>query len=118
MLSGMNKKKLENKIAGIKQAIAGLGHLRPGTLYERYSVCGKKGCRCSRAKMPQEHGPYHYLSYTFEGKSHTEFVSARRVADVKNELRNYGELMRLVKELIDCSISLAKLRRKEYNIKK
>ena len=34
-------------------------------------MCGKPECRCVRRKDPIKHGPYHYLSYTFEGKSHT-----------------------------------------------
>lgn len=111
MLSDMNEKNLQRKIDRIKGEIAGLGPLRPGTLYERRSVCGKPGCRCTRAKRPIKHGPYHYLSYTFKGKSYTEFVRAKEVAAVREEIGNYRRLMKLVKLLVDCSIKLARLRK-------
>lgn len=49
---------LENQIERLKQEIAGLGDLRPGSLSEQYNVCGKAGCRC-KASPPQKHGPYY-----------------------------------------------------------
>jgi hypothetical protein len=107
----MNRNNLRRKIERIKHRIAALGPLRPGTLYKRESVCGKPGCRCSRRRKPVRHGPYHYLSYTFEGKSHTEFVPADQVDRVKEQVRNYTRLMALVRSLVDCSIKLAKLRK-------
>ena len=64
----MSTKTFQRSIARIKREIIELGHLRPGTLYSRYSVCGKPGCRCARKRKPLKHGPYHYLSYTFAGK--------------------------------------------------
>lgn len=109
MLSDMGKKTLQNKIERLKQQIVNLGPLRPGTLYERHSVCGKPGCRCSRPKNPVRHGPYHYLSYTFEGKSYTEFVSKQRLSLVQREIDNYHKLMKKVKALVHNSIELAKL---------
>lgn len=118
MLSDMIAHNLENKIKSIKQEISRLGPLRPGTLYERRSVCGKPGCRCSREREPVRHGPYHYLSYTFEGKSYTEFIRAKEVRRVKREIRNYHRLMELVKMLVSYSIKLARSRKEEGNGKK
>jgi hypothetical protein len=111
MLSGMDEKSLQRKIDKVKGEIAGLGPLRPGTLYKRGSVCGKPGCRCTRERRPIRHGPYHYLSYTFGGKSHTEFVRADEVAAAREAIGNYNRLMKLVKVLVDCSIKLARLRK-------
>lgn len=105
----MGKKTLQNKIDRLKQQIANLGPLRPGTLYERRSVCGKPGCRCSHPKKPVRHGPYHYLSYTFEGKSYTEFVSKQQLSLVQREIDNYHKLMGKVKALVHTSIELARL---------
>lgn len=111
MLSDMSMRKLEKIIEKIKKEIAVLGALRPGTLYKRHSVCGKPGCRCSRSKKPIKHGPYHYLSYTFNGKSYTEFVPQEKVETIKEEVRNYDKLMKLVKMLIDCNIKQARARK-------
>jgi hypothetical protein len=111
MLSDMTLSKLERIIQKIKKDIPSLGPLRPGTLYESHSVCGKPGCRCRREKNPVKHGPYHYLSYTFQGKSYTEFVTKEKVKAVREEVRNYKKLIELVKRLIDYSIKLARLRK-------
>lgn len=107
----MSVKKLERNIEKIKRDITLLGPLRPGSMYESHSVCGKPRCRCSRAKNPVKHGPYNYLSYTFGGRSFTEFISIDEVNKVKREVKNYNKFMDLVKRLIDSSIKLARLRR-------
>lgn len=104
---------LQKRIERIKRDISALGPLRPGTLYERYSVCGKPGCRCARKKRPQKHGPYHYLSYTLEGRSHTEFVPAAQLPRRQKEVKNYARLTELVKSLVDTSIALSRLRRNQ-----
>ena len=104
----MSTKTLQRSIARIKQEIIELGPLRPGTLYSRYSVCGKPGCRCARKRKPLKHGPYHYLSYTFAGKSHTEFVPAEQLKKVQKEVSNYNRLRKLVRQLVINSMKLAR----------
>ena len=89
MLLDMKNQKLKRKIERIKKKIFSLGDLRPGTLYTRYSVCGKQGCKCSRSKNPRKHGPYYNLSYTFHGKSHTEFIKHNEVKRIETEIKNY-----------------------------
>lgn len=111
MLSVMQHKKLQKKIENTKKELFNLGPIRPGTIYSRYSVCGKPNCRCARKKNPVKHGPYHYLSYTFKGRSHTEFVPADYLKEVKKEVRNYNKLMKLIKSLVDDSIKLARLQK-------
>jgi len=109
----MRVDRLERRVAQIQAELAGLGPARPGNLYERYSVCGKPGCRCGRKRDPIKHGPYHYLSYTFEGKSHTEFVAKSRLAEVEAEVTNYQRLMELIKELIGVNIELSRVRKEK-----
>lgn len=109
----MKEEKLRLRIARITQEIAGLGSLRPGTLYRALNVCGTPGCRCRRRKNPVRHGPYSYLSYTLGGKSHTEFVREDEVARTKKEVRRYERLMELVRRLVKSNIELCKsLRRR------
>ena len=113
MLSVMTRDELEAKVERIKGEIVALGPLRPGTLYQRENVCGRAGCRCGRKTDPIKHGPYMYLSYTFEGKSHTEFVRQGHLTRTRQHIRNYDKLMRLVKQLVQCSIQLAQLTKEE-----
>lgn len=109
----MTREELQKKIRRLQREIARLGPLRPGTLYAGYSVCGKPGCRCGRAKDPVKHGPYHYLSYTFQRKSYTEFVSGKDVRKVRGEVATYERLMGLVKSLVAHHLERARMEKEE-----
>lgn len=108
MLSGMNEKELRREIRRIKREMARLGPMRPGTLYMRENVCGRAGCRCGRKRDPVKHGPYHYVSYTYKGKSHTEFVRQGQVGEVKVQIANYERFMGLVRELVELNLQLCR----------
>jgi len=112
MLSVMDKHHLRRTIKRIQQEMGSLGRLRPGTLYSRLNVCGRAGCKCGRKRDPVKHGPYDYLSYTFKGKSHTEFVREGTRAEVEEQVRNYERLMALVQALVEANIELSRLERK------
>ena len=99
---------LQQRIAQLKAEIAVLGALRPGTLSRQYNVCGTPGCRC-KDDPDQRHGPYHQLSYTWHGRSRSEFVREPELARVQEQLRNYARLRRLVDQWVDAAIELARL---------
>jgi len=105
---------LENQIERLKQEIASLGDLRPGSLSEQYNVCGKAGCRC-KASPPQKHGPYYQISYTRKGKSGSRFVQRQNLPEVKRQLRNYARLKDLVDRWIELATELSNLRLEEEN---
>lgn len=98
---------LDKRIAAIKAALAALGPLRPGSLSQQYNVCGNPRCRC-KADPPQKHGPYYQLSYTFRGKSYSDFVRREALPQVQAQMRNYETLRALVDEWIALSIELAR----------
>jgi len=100
---------LEAKIATLKQELLTLGNLRPGTLSEQYNVCGKAGCAC-KADPPRKHGPYYQVSFTWQGRSHTQFVRRENVATTRQQLRNYERLRTLVEAWIAAGLELAALR--------
>lgn len=101
---------VDKRIAEIKAELAALGPLRPGSLSQQYNVCGNPSCRC-KADPPQKHGPYYQLSYTFRGKSHSDFVRRDVLAQVRAQMRNYQTLRALVDEWIALSLELARLTR-------
>jgi hypothetical protein len=100
---------LEAQIAQIKTALAALGDLRPGTLSAQYNVCGKPGCRC-KAQPPRKHGPYYQVSFTWQGKSHSQFVRRDEVPTVRRQLRNYQRLRALIDRWIGVGVDLSRLR--------
>ena len=104
---------LYNEIKRIKIRIFDVGEMMPGSISERYTVCGKKGCRCKDKENPQKHGPYYHLSYTFDGKSCTEFVSEEALPMIKTQIRNYKKFRELSMELVRKEIELSKELRKQ-----
>lgn len=83
---------LEGLFGKIQRAFVSLSAMASfqGTLYHKYTNCGKKGCRCYRTKG---HGPYFYLKTAkkeiYIGKTLPKHFQSKRYA--------YGELERLVK---------------------
>jgi len=100
---------LEATIAKLKQELLRLGDLRPGTLSEQYNVCGKAGCAC-KAEPPRKHGPYYQVSFTWQGRSRTQFVRRENVAMIRQQLRNYERLRELVEAWIAAGLELSPLR--------
>lgn len=84
--------------------------MRPGTLSTQYNVCGTAGCRCKDPVTPKKHGPYYQLSYTYKGKSTTQFVKKPMLPEVRQQLRNYAKFRKLTDEWVALSLKIAKLR--------
>jgi len=112
----MNTKRVgqwQARIQQIKEELAGLGDMRPGSLSEQYNVCGNPSCRCKDPDNPKKHGPYYQISYSHKGRSTTEFVRKEMVAETKRQLRAYRKFKQLTEEWVDLSVKIAKLRKKE-----
>lgn len=107
----MNRRQpsLEARIETVKRAIVRLGDLRPGKLSQQYNICGKADCRC-KGDPPQKHGPYYQLSFTRSGKSSTQFVRKQDLAVVRQQLRNYQRLRKLIDRWITLGMELSRLR--------
>ena len=103
---------LQREIERIKRELAELGDLRPGSLSQQYNVCGKRTCRC-KASPPEKHGPYYQVSYTRKGRSGSKFVRGEQVGSVREQLKNYGRLRRLVDRWIEAGVELSNLRLQE-----
>ena len=108
-MSASEQKKLRDQISRVKKDLAALGEMRPGALGEQYNVCGNPNCRCKDKKNPQKHGPYFQLSYTWKGRSKTEFVKPDDVIAVKEQLANYKLFKALTAKWVDLSLQLAKV---------
>jgi hypothetical protein len=109
ILMNRRQQSLQARIDQLKQAVVGLGDLRPGKLSQQYNVCGKADCRC-KADPPQKHGPYYQLSFTRNGKSATQFVRKEDLAVVRPQLRNYQRLRELIDRWIALGMELSRLK--------
>ncbi len=100
---------LERRIRKVQQEIGALGELRPGKLSRQYNVCGNPDCRC-KATPPRKHGPYYQISFTWHGKSRTQFVRKEDLPEVRKQLRNYKRLRELVDTWIGLGMELSRLK--------
>src|SRR5437867_341851 len=91
------------------KVISALGDLRPGALSLQYNICGNPSCRC-KADPPVKHGPYPQVSFTWHGKSTTQFVREQDVDEVQKQLANYHNLRDLIDEWIGLALELSRLR--------
>ena len=112
----MTEREIDKRINAIKNELAALGPLHPGSISRQYNVCGNPTCRC-KADPAQRHGPYYQLSYAYQHKSTSTFVREPDLAAVEQQLRNYERLRALVDEWVGLSIERARLLRALRNQK-
>ena len=108
---------LQARIQKIKDEIAVLGELRPGSISRQYNVCGNPDCRC-KAKPPKKHGPYYQLSFTWQGRSKSQFVRKEDLPEVRKQVRNYKRLRELVEAWIGLGMELSRLRLEQDRARK
>ena len=110
-------KKLETRIQEIKTELQKIDEFRIGSLSKQWNVCGNPNCRCKDKGSPKKHGPYNKLSYTWNGKSKTEFIKEENIAEVKGQIEVYKQFRQLTNEWIDLCLELANLRKKQLKEK-
>ena len=62
---------LETKRERLKNELAQVGDLRPGSLVGRFRKCGKVSCHCAQSAS-EAHGPSWSLTRAVEGKTVTK----------------------------------------------
>lgn len=88
----------DRQIQRIQTQLAELGPMRPGTLTRQYR------------KPELQQGAYYQLSYTYQMRSHTEYVPKHEVAMVRKEIAVYQRYKKLTAQWIDCALRRSRLR--------
>ena len=100
---------LSRRVAELRTAIAQVADLRPGSLVQRYKVCGKPGCHCAQEGDPG-HGPSWSLTHAVAGKTITKLIPANAVEATRAQIAEYHRLRALVNELVQASERLCEER--------
>lgn len=101
---------IETRIGRIKNELAKIAEMRPGSLSRQYNVCGVKGCHCKDANNPKRHGPYTQLSYVHRGKSTTRFIRRHQVKGVRAQTAAYKRFKKLIDDWVHLAIEHAQLK--------
>ena len=94
---------LEAQIDAIKESLAGLGRLHPGSLSAQKRARG---------------GEYLQLSYSYLGKSRTRYVRQDEVPALEQQLANYRRYRDLTARWLQLEIELSRLSCEEGRRKK
>jgi hypothetical protein len=96
----------------IAKGLGAGGEILKGSLIERFTVCGRPGCRCLEGK---KHGPYLYVS-VFDGKQSRQVYVPRSLhVQVRRWVRNAQRLSDAVGALSALSAEL--IRRRQPQVK-
>jgi hypothetical protein len=100
--------KEERKVEQLKNRLAELGPMLPGSISEQWNVCGTPGCRCKDPHEPVRHGPYYQLSFTVGGKSSTMFIKKKDLQEARRYLKRYQEFKVLCSDLLHAYVALTR----------
>lgn len=109
-MSTTKLKTIERRIQRIKDDLATIGEMRPGSLSKQYNVCGTPGCRCKDPVNPQRHGPYYQLSYVHRNKSTSQAIRPAFVEKTRAQITEYRRFKKLVEEWVKLALDHAKLK--------
>ena len=85
-----------------------LGPVLRASLIERFTQCGKAGCKCMRGK---KHGPAYYLAVSYaKGKTRQVYVPKALRPLAETWVHNYHHAQTVLEEM--SSINLELIRRK------
>ncbi|MEW5807190.1 MAG: DUF6788 family protein [Acidobacteriota bacterium] len=97
---------IERQIAMIKRELLDIDEMRPGSITRQY-------------KNPKKReGGFYQLSYTHRNKSKTEYVRARDVEELKQQVHSYKRFKELIQRWIDLAIEYSKLKLERDNLGK
>ena len=88
----------ERRYRELKGELQKLGFISRGSVVQRYTSCGKPGCRCT-AEPPQLHGPYHQWTTKVDGKTMTRRLTAEEAALYERWIANGRQLNEIVAEM-------------------
>ena len=96
-MSAKRLEKIEKEIAMIKAQLREIGVVRPGSLTRQY-------------KDPKHHTcAYYQVSYTHRMKSKTAYVRASFVKEVRQQIRDYNKLKKLMARWVALGIEYSQL---------
>jgi hypothetical protein len=83
--------RLRRQYRALQNRIRDLGFIAPGSVLQRYTVCGTPGCRC-HADPPVRHGPYFQYTRKIDGKTHTRRLTAEQADRYREWIANRRRL--------------------------
>jgi hypothetical protein len=100
--------RLRREYRALQDQIRRLGFVAPGSVLERYTVCGTPGCRC-HADPPTRHGPYFQYTRKVDGKTLTRRLTPEQADRYREWIANRRRLDQLTEQMDQLSRQAAEL---------
>jgi hypothetical protein len=85
-----------------------LGPVLRASLIERFTQCGKAGCKCMRG---ERHGPAYYLTVSYaKGKTRQVYVPKGLRSLAEKWVGNYQQAMTVLEEISSINLELIRLK--------
>lgn len=90
------------------EELAGLGPVLRASLIERFTQCGKGGCKCMQG---EKHGPAYYLTVSYaKGQTRQVYVPKDLQPLAQMWVRNYHQALTVLEEISSINLELIRLK--------
>jgi len=90
------------------EQLSDLGPVLRASLIERFTQCGKPGCKCMRG---EKHGPAYYLAVSYaKGRTRQVYVPKYLHPVADQWVRNYQRAMTVLEEISNINLELIRLK--------
>jgi hypothetical protein len=90
--------RLRREYRTLQDQIRKLGFVAPGSVIERYTVCGTEGCRCHHDPATR-HGPYFQYTRKLDGKTLTRRLDTEQADRYREWIANRRTLDELTDQM-------------------
>ena len=90
------------------ERLAEVGPVLRASLIERFTQCGKPGCKCMQG---EKHGPGYYLTVSYaKGKTRQVYVPKDLQPVAAQWVRNYQQAITVLEEISSINLELIRLK--------
>src|SRR2546425_9593769 len=103
-MASSKAQQLTSRRRKLGQQLCGLGPVLRASLIQRFTQCGRAGCKCMRG---EKHGPAYYLTVSYaKGRTRQVYVSKDLLPLAQRWVRNYHQAMTVLEEISSIKLEL------------
>ena len=107
-MASTKAQQLTSRRRKLVQQLCGLGPVLRASLIQRFTQCGKPGCKCMHG---EKHGPSYYLTVSYaKGRTRQIYVRKDLQPVVEQWVRNYHQALTVLEEISGINLELIRLK--------
>ena len=107
-MASAKAQQLTSRRRKLVRQLCGLGPVLRASLIQRFTQCGKPGCKCMHG---EKHGPSYYLTVSYaKGRTRQIYVRKDLQPVVEQWVRNYHQALTVLEEISGINLELIRLK--------